>query len=193
MSPLLTAWRQAREEWRANARLRIGVVAVVAVLWLWGLLVLQDQAAEWRVETDVAQQELLRIKPLRAATQWTQRADDARKHLEAAQSMVWSASSQGLLEADLQDILRQWCEKAGLPVRELALGAPGESGLPGVSVLRVRLTVDFNRLALMGLLSEINHSPKLMMVESLHIKSQAQPARAELEIKVLFRPEERKP
>lgn len=184
---------QMRTEWRSNARLRLGLLVVAAVLWLWLVLLLQDQARAWQADAEATRAEIERLRPLQSATQWPQRAEEARKHLEAARAMMWTAASQGLAEADLQDSLRSWAEKAGLPVRELTVSASSESGVPGVTVLRARLVVDMNRIGLMGLLSELGRSPRLMLVDTLRLRPQQQPARAELELKVLFRPEERKP
>lgn len=192
ISTAASPWQHARAEWQANARLRLGVFAAVGILWLWGLLVLQDQAAAWTTEADAARQEVDRLRPMQTATHWTQRAQDARQVLEAADSMVWTAGSQGVMEADLQDLLKQWSEKAGLTVRELAVGVSSASPVPGVSVLHLRLAVDFNRVGLTALLSELHRSPKLMIVDVLRIKTQPAPGRAELEVKLLFRKEEPK-
>jgi len=190
----LQAMQQARGEWRANTRLRWGVWAILAIFWLWLSLLAQDQAMAWRGEADEARAELQRLRPLQSGGAiWTQRAEDARKHLEAARSMLWSGSSQGLVEAALQDTLRAWAEKSGLPVRELAIMGAGERAGSQLAV-RARLVVDMNnRLALMGLLAELGRSPKLMLVDSLRLRPLAQPARAELEVRVLFQAEERKP
>jgi len=192
----LLALQQARSEWRANTRLRWGVWAILAIFWLWLALLAQDQATAWRGEADEARAELQRLRPLQSGGAiWIQRAEDGRKHLEAARSMLWSGSSQGLVEAALQDTLRAWAEKSGLPVRELAIVGAGERKAGSQPAVRARLVVDMNsnRLALMGLLAELGRSPKLMLVDSLRLRPLAQPARAELEVRVLFQAEERKP
>lgn len=193
--PWLQSLQQARSEWRANARLRWGVWLILGIFWLWLALLVQDQAAAWRAEADEARAELQRLRPLQnGGAIWTQRAEDARKHLEAARSMLWSGSSQGLVEASLQDTLRAWAEKSGLPVRELAIVGGGERKAGSQPAVRVRLVVDMNnRLALMGLLAELGRSPKLMLVDGLRLRPLAPPARVELELRVLFQAEERKP
>lgn len=186
------AWRQARAEWQANVRLRWGVRLVVITLWIWLALVAQDHAQVWRTEAGEASAELERLQPLRAQTQWSQRAEAARVQLEAARAMLWPSASQGQAEAALQDMLRELCTKAGLPVRELAVAAAApaqQAGADGIRPVRARLVVDMgNRLALMGVLAEIGRSPRVMMVDSLRLRPQAVPARAEIEVRVLFRP-----
>jgi hypothetical protein len=183
------ALRQSRAEWQGNPRLRWGVRLIVATLWVWLALLAQDHAQVWRTETEEARAELERLQPLRAQAQWTQRAEAARVQLEAARAMLWPSVSQGQAEAALQDMLRELCTKAGLPVRELAVAAGAQSGADGVKPVRARLVVDMgNRLALMGVLAEIGRSPRVMMVDSLRLRPQAVPARAEIEVRVLFRP-----
>jgi len=195
--PLLMQWQRLRAEAAANPRLRLGLYLIAGTLWLWLLLLAQDQAVAWRAEADEATAELERFKPLQAATQWPQRAEDARKHLEAARAMLWAAPSQGLAEAALQDTLRSWAEKAALPMRELNVSAApvtdASATTPGLVNLRARLVVDLNRVGLMSLLAEIGRSPKVMVVDNLRLRLVTQPARAELEVRVLYRAEERKP
>nr|WP_316640639.1 GspMb/PilO family protein [uncultured Roseateles sp.] len=195
--PAVMRWRQLRAEVAANPRLRLGLYLIAGTLWLWLLLLAQDQAVLWRAEADEAGAELERLKPLQAATQWPQRAEDARKHLEAARAMLWTAPSQGLAEAALQDNLRSWADKAGLPVRELNVSAApateATANVAGLVNLRARMVVDLNRIGLMSLLAEIGRSPKIMVVDTLRMRLVAQPARAELEVRVLYRAEERKP
>lgn len=194
--PWRAAWLQMRSELQGNARLRLGLALIAATLCLWGLLLLQDQAASWNEQADAAQAEIERLKPLQSATQWPERAEQARKHHEALRAMLWSAASQGLAEAALQDTLRAWAEKAGLPVRELSVSAAaaGEPAAAGQPVaLRARLVVDMDRIGLMGLLAELARSPRVMAVDSMRLRPAAVPARAEIEVRVLYRPEERQP
>lgn len=191
----LQALQRARGEWRANPRLRWGawLIAGMAVLWL--LLLAQDQTEAWRAEAETARTELDRLRPIQSAGGvWAQRSDDAHLHMEAVRSMLWVASSPGLVEAGLQDTLRSLAEKSGVTVRELAILAAADRKAGAVQPIRARLVVDYNqRLTLMGLLSEIGRSPKLMMVDSLKLRPQAQPPRAELEIRVLHETVEAKP
>lgn len=193
------AWLQplqrARAEWRGNPRLRWGVWLIAGMFLLWLLLLAQDQTEAWRAEAETARTELDRLRPIQnSGSLWAQRSDDAHLHMEAVRSMLWVAPSPGLVEAGLQDTLRSLAEKSGVTVRELAILAGAERKAGATQPIRARLVVDYNqRLALMGLLSEIGRSPKLMMVDSLKLRPQAQPPRAELEIRVMHETVEAKP
>lgn len=191
----LQSLQRSREEWRANPRLRWGVWLIVGMFLLWLLLLVQDQADAWRAETETARAELDRLRPIQnSGPLWNQRSDDAHLHMEAARSMLWVAPSPGLVEAGLQDTLRSLAEKSGVTVRELAILSGAERKPGPTQAIRARLVVEYNqRLALMGLLSEMGRSPKLMMVDSLKFRPQSQPPRAELEIRVLHETAEAKP
>lgn len=187
-------WSDLQSQWRGNARLRLGLWLIAATLWVWLLLMAQDQAKLWRGEVEESRAELDRLSPLRAGSQWPKRAEEARLHLEAAREMLWTASSQGQAEAELQDKLRSWSSKAGIPVRELAVSAVADGkGSAGVTPLRARMVLDMNRMGLMILLSELGRAPQRMVVESLRVRPFGQPARVELDVKVLYRPAERQP
>lgn len=189
------AWVKARREWLGNVRLRWGVRFIFATIWLWLCLLAQDHAAAWRTESDEAQAQLQRLKPLRSESNWPQRANDARAQLETARALLWTAASQGQAEALLQDRLRDLCAKAGLTVRELAIIASDtKPTADDARPLRVRLVVDMgNRLALMSLLSELGQSPQLMIVDILRLRPQAPQPRAELEVRVLYREQAKAP
>lgn len=186
---LVEAWVKARREWLANPRLRWGVRFIFATIWLWLALLVQDQAAAWHAESDEAQTQVQRLTPLRRESNWPQRADDARTQLESARALLWTAASQGQAEAMLQDRLREMCAKAGLNVRELVnVAGDTKAVAEDAKPLRVRLVVDMgNRLALMGLLSELGQSPQLIIVDTLRLRPQAPQPRAELEVRVLYR------
>lgn len=190
---LSAGWLQLRQEWRGNQRLRFGCGLIALTLAFWGLLLLQDQTDAWNVEADAASEELQRLQPLRSGPQWAVRAEEARKLHEAAQGMMWTAASQGLAEAALQDTLRSWADKAGLPVRELSVGAAPDTTAAQPVVLRARLVVDMERIGLMGLLAELGRSPRMMAVDVLRLRPVPSPGRAELEVRVLYRAEERRP
>jgi len=192
---LADGWQQALREWHANVRLRWGLRLIVATVCVWLALLAQDQAQAWRVEADEVRSEFQRLQPLRAETQWAQRAVEAGAQLDAARALLWTAASQGQAEAKLQDTLREMCGKIGLPVRELTMAAvDAKPGADGSRPLRARLVIDMsNRLALMALLAEIGRTPQMMMVDSLRLRPQTGPARAEIEVRVLFRPQEKAP
>ncbi len=186
---LVEAWVKTRREWLANVRLRWGVRFIFATIWLWLALLVQEKAAAWHADSDETQAQIQRLKPLRRESNWPQRADDARAQLETARALLWTAASQGQAEAMLQDRLRDMCAKAGLNVRELVnIAGDTKAAAEDAKPLRVRLVVDMgNRLALMGLLSEIGQSPQLIIVDTLRLRPQASQARAELEVRVLYR------
>ncbi|MBL8278845.1 MAG: hypothetical protein JNL93_19275 [Pelomonas sp.] len=194
-SALTEGLANARREWQANVRLRWGVRLIIATIWVWLALVAQDWATAWRAETEETRSQLQRLKPLLSEKAWPQRAEDARTQLKETQALLWAAGSQGQAEAMLQDRLRELCGKAGLTVRELVIIATDSKlTVDDARPLRVRLAVDMNnRLALMGLLSEIGMASPSMVVDTLRLRPQAPQPRAELEIRVMYREQAKAP
>lgn len=189
------------QEWRANARLRAGVALIAAILVFWLLLLAHDQATLWKQQALDLQSQAEQLRPYKGQTQWGRRADEAGQLLELARELQWEAPSMGAAEARLQDALRAWTEKLGIRVLELAVlpanvaqaaSAPAVADAQG-QPLRLRLAVEFNRQSFMVLLAELQGAAPMLLVEHLQIKTAAQPARAELELRAQVRIEERQP
>ncbi|MCV2364685.1 hypothetical protein LNV23_14625 [Paucibacter sp. DJ1R-11] len=196
MDSSVSAWNAMRAELRGNVRLRMGLLLLLAILGLWLNLLALDQAKAWSAEAEEARLQLERLRPLRGSTQWPQRAEEARKHLEAAKALQWPASSRGAAEAALQDHLRVLAEKTGLMVRDLSIGLGSSAdALKDAQTLQLRahLVLDGSKQSTMTLLGELAASPRVLAVETLKLRPQGQNMRAELDLGVLVRIEERRP
>lgn len=184
---------EIRAQWRANPRLRIGVAAIIGTLWLWALLVCMDEAKLMRGQVASLQAEVDQLQPLVSQVQWRGRTQEARSLLDAARELQWVANSVGAGEAKLQDVLRDLCSKAGLSIVDLSIvqggGSPAASGVAFESgvPLRARLATEFNRQALLALLSELQGMKPMVMVDVVKLRPNAVPSRAELEIRVQMR------
>lgn len=194
LSTLMEGWRG---QLAGHARLRLGLAAIVAILWVYGLLLAGEHATLMRADLQNARAELRRLEAAGRERDWPARADDARRHLAAMQGLVWTENDLGLAEAALQDWLRATATKAGLGVRELAVvraAADGvrapvapaaASALSGPQVLKARLVADFNRIALLGLLDELQRHERAIVVDHLVLRTWAQPPTLELDLRVL--------
>lgn len=190
---LQLAWSDVTGQWAANARLRLGLMSIAAICWVYLLMLAADQSALIGTQAQALRDEAGRVRPLAKEQVWPQRADDARQQLAAVQSMLWTDSDAGLIEARLQDWLRSTAAKAGLSVRELTMQR-GTSTLNSTSeatakqpgeplMFRARLVLDLNRLALLGFLAELGRNEQVWVVERLALRPGAQPALAEIELK----------
>jgi len=178
-------------QWGDSARLRLGALGIGAILWVYALMLMADLATAWRAEAAQLSDEVSRIQPLSREQSWGQRQEDARQQLDAIRGMLWSESDAGLIDAKLQDWLRAAAAKSGLKVRELAVQrAPAQaSGAAGadVQVVRARLVVELDRLALLVFLTEVGRNEQVLAVDHLALRLAARPVTAEIELKALAR------
>lgn len=188
----------ARAEWRANARLRIGLWLVLAIVWLYALLWASDQVVVQRAAARQAADDLTRLRSIATQSVWPQRAEQARQQLDLLQGMAWVEPERSLAEAALQDWVTALAGKVGVVVRERSLlrgdaGAPqpAEAGsvpsraaeLPAAyATLRMRLVFEFKPASLVALLNELAQSPRWVRVERLRVLQSGKPAIAELEL-----------
>lgn len=180
-------------QWTGNRRLRWGLLIIGGILWLQGLLLLGDSAQGWRQQAALLREDVERLQPLSRSKLWPGRADDARQQVSALRSMLWQETDLGLAEAAAQDWVRALASQGGLGIRDLAVSRPtaaaASASAPaltaGVQPVRLRLSVDLNRLALMGFLAELARHEQVVVVDRLMLRPASQPPIAELELRLL--------
>lgn len=190
-------WAGLRGQWGTHRRLRWGVFVIAALMWLQGLLVLGDSTQAMRLQVDSLREDVERLQVQARSKVWPGRADDARQQVGALRSMLWQEGEIGLAEAASQDWLRALASKLGLAVRELAVARPATTAtgaaaaasapqqLAGVQPIRLRMTVELNRLALMGFLAELAQHERVIVVDRLFLRPVSQPPTAELDLRLL--------
>lgn len=185
-----------RAQWLGNRRLRWGLLAVGGLLWLQALLLLGDAAAGLREKAAALREDVQRLQPLARSKVWPGRAEDARQQLAALRSMLWPESDLGVAEAAAQDWVRALAAKSRLGIRNLAVSRPAAaaptaaSATPGalpsnVQAVRLRLTVELHRAALVAFLAELARSEQVVVVDRLALRTASQPAVAELDLRLL--------
>jgi hypothetical protein len=188
----------AQDEWRGSQRLRLGVWIVLAILWAYGLIAGSDHLAAGWQRVSAAQAEIDRLRAVSRQVIWPAREDEVRRHAQALEAMLWPARSRGAAEAALLDLLKDRATRAKLLVRELQIagvGGVGPAGPPsrevapsaGAQVLRATLVVDFDRLPLLALLSELARNDQVVVVERVQVRTLGSTPRAEIGVRVLYR------
>ena len=192
-----TQWAVLRSQWSLNARLRMGVWSIIALVWIYALLVVADSSERQRKNSAALREQIARLQPLAKERAWGQRADDARQQRQALQSMLWAEADIGLAEAALQDWLRSTAAKAGLNLRELTLARPASVAAvspaaaavsaqgDATQAVKARMVVDLNRLPLLAFLAEVGRSERVVVVDRLLLRTASQPASAEIDLRVL--------
>lgn len=191
---VLTAWGQLREQWRESRLVRTGVWLATALLAIYLLLAGFDAVDRMVERNQTRATELARMKALAKETDWPQRGREAVGLKAAYDTTVWMDPDIALTEANLQDWLRNVTQRLGLKVREITLvraepGTSSASKLPeGYVEVRARLSVELQRTALFTLLAEMATQERRIVVDRLVIKSQNQPATAEIDVRIVARP-----
>lgn len=193
-----------RAQLAASGRLRMGLLAVLALAWIYALLTAGDAVQDLTKRNAEMRAELERLTPLARERGWSARVDEVRRQRDALDVMLWTGTDAGLAEAALQDWLRASATKWGVAIRSIELvretadaapravagsAANGPSAAPalpaGIGALRVRVASDLKPIPLLGWLSEIGQSERVVMVERLAMRTAAQPGVAELDLRVL--------
>lgn len=199
-------WQDFSAQWESSLILRVGMLAVLLLL-AYGALA---QLGDWRERLAAEAQDLDQGNAELAArlkqSDWAQRRKEADDQLQAVRSMVWQAADEASAQAMVQDWLRSAVAKADIKVRELEVGrqteanagseanlataaganAKASGGLdPQFKVLRVRMTLDMQRLQLMMLLTQLAANDKVFAVERVQFRLVAQPATAVIDLRTL--------
>ena len=109
-----TAWQRARDEWRANRRLRLAGMAALVFLGLHLLLAMGEQRrvlAE-RYGRDVELQ--ARFAGMQEQKDWPGRADQAEVGLAEMRARIPAVTGAGLAQAEMQAWLTELAARTGL-------------------------------------------------------------------------------
>lgn len=174
------------EDLRTNQRLRLGVVAIVAILVLYGLLEWRDQLAASKADYRRLLTQLARVTQYRQAPVgvdvWQARASEAEQALSQARDQLWHNKSTGLAQAQVQDWLNSLLRQVDAKQFTLRVAEP-ESALDTESLtsrlppefkslvpLRARIEFNSDPTALLGILAAMNDSPQKINVDILNVK-----------------------
>ena len=183
-----------RSQWVGNRRLRWGLLAIGGMLWIEGLLLLGDAAVGLRRQAASLREDVERLQPLARSKVWPGRAEDARQQVGALRSMLWPETDLGVAEAAAQDWVRALATKSRLDIRNLAISRPATAataasaavpGAAGVQAVRLRMTSELNRPALMAFLAELARNEQVVVVDRLALRTASQPPVAELDLRLL--------
>ena len=190
------AVNDAREQWRANSRLRYGVYVIVGVMWLYCILGLRDSVTAKREAWTSAEARIARARVLANSGDWVSRANDVKSAMTDYESLIWKEGSLGLAQAAIQESLNRTLASAGLIVRQIkvAVGdAPLAAEMAEIVPIRARVLVDFRPAAvnswLAGIARDVSDKKPAIMIESLTIRGAPTPF-AEIEmVAYALRPE----
>ena len=107
-------WERARDEWRANRRLRLAGMAALAFLGIHLLLAMGDRRAEVaeRYGRDVELH--ARFSGMQEQKDWPERAEQAEAGLAEMRARIPAVTGAGLAQAEMQAWLTEFAGRTGL-------------------------------------------------------------------------------
>lgn len=190
----MSAWR---DELRANARLRVGLVVVAALIWSLGLLEMLDRLDASRRDLERLRGEVEELRLVGTQRDWLPMREQAEQRLADYRSLAWREESEGRMQAMLQDWLREQLAAVGVQPRELSVTvlpargvAPAERGrkaeLPAdMRIARAQLSFEFKPDALHQFLSKLPQSRHWIWVSRMSVENDSR-RMVELELEALF-------
>lgn len=177
-------------EFKTNSRLRWGIWIVLAILWLYGNLLLRDLVDARAEEYRALGNRIARVQATAAQTEWLSRVEPARSLQINAESRLWHASTAGLAQAAFQDWLNFAVQQAGPAKPQVNVGvaeettaadksttsaALKETAVAGLWKVSAKLSFDFNPQTFYALMYRISGHDKQIVVESLSVRGMPNP------------------
>jgi hypothetical protein len=182
-----------QDEWQQSQRLRIGVSIVLAIFWLYGILVLRDAVMQEREAWQVAETQNTRARLTATSADWVTRSQDVVSAIGEYEQLLWRDGSLGLSQAGFQEQIAQSLASANIVVRSpirvaTVTDAPVSAELADIVALRARVQVEFRPSTFYPWLAIITKARTekraALVVDSLTIRagSVGQPSTADIEL-----------
>jgi hypothetical protein len=167
-APVLDALRKSRV-------LRVGLAAVIGILWLNMILDLRDKVAADEASYRNSVHKYQRTAAEANQKEWPARAEQAEKAVATQEQRLWRGDNLGLAQANFQDWLNAELVrlKANRPTVRLANteADTGSNGLPDdIRPLRAEVSFDTNTPIVTPLLADMAVNKQAIEVESMTVK-----------------------
>jgi len=190
---------QFLSELKSNARLRVAVALVFAVLWLYLILSMREFMDTSAREHRSTSLKLGKLQSVMGQEDWIERLKTAKTLQAGMESALWRGDTLGLARASFQDWLSQQMKRAAVsrPAVSIATGieeANSEQAratdIDDLWKIRAKLTFDFNPESLNKLLGQMMVHTQYVVVESLHVTKEPNP-RVEIAASAYFQKSDR--
>ena len=163
-------------ELRSNRRALAGVSLILVILLVEGFLLLRDATLEKRAEYARERTRLQRVIAVGQERDWPQRATASRALRAQLDGRLWTAESDGIARADLQDWLSAMARDVGLSTIEVRIELTTPKSLPSdLRQVTATVTAQPEEAALIKLLDRIAQAPHLAVVERLSVRQRPNP------------------
>ena len=162
-------FRQAREEWRSNPRLRWGVATVAAIALVYLLLVLIDWRRDLHDEYQQRTLQLYKMAALAGQEQWSVRAQSALTMEKSLQAEIPRAATIGLAQAEVQTNIRQILNAFGPKLSSDSRPPVQVRSQPGLWRIPVTIRGLVAQAQLLEILRRIESSDRLIAIDEFQM------------------------
>ena len=155
----------ALQQWNANARLRLGVGVVGAILGFYLVLVAADWRDALRAEYQTRGAYMQKLRDLAMQPEWLERAQAAARLRKGLEAGIASAATVGMAQAEVQGWARERAAALGGQT-QIASPAPAEvEAEPGLWRIPVTLSGAASAQQVVQLMYAIEKAPTLAVIE----------------------------
>lgn len=191
-------------ELQQNPRLRIGLAAITAIVWLNQILDSREQISDARLQLQQAERKLQRLKQDQTQTNWLERLQQAKSLDLELNLRTWESPSFGVAQATFNEWLTRQAATAGLSTPKInmaemeskdkkAAANTDTHTLPeGMWRVRAKVEASFQATSALHFLQKLSEVEQRSYVESLNIRMFPTP-QLELEVSGLSRKKAEQP
>lgn len=167
---LQSALADARRQWAANQRLRIGIIAIAAIVVLYLFLVLRDWRESLAAEYAARTEHLYKMQALAGQDEWLERARAMGEVRRALEAELPDAATPGLAQANVQGWARDVVSAYGdEDVTVQVNDAVPVEGHPGVWRVPVAINGPLRAGKYLDLVATIERRNTLAIVEQARV------------------------
>jgi hypothetical protein len=194
---LLQLWAQARlifeRETRKNPRIHLGLLAILTILLvgLWFEIDDSHHSAQARIAADAEQLTVLRR--LGGQTEWKARSDTAQRLRVQLESRLWEAESDGLAQANFQDLIAKFGKSAAMSRVDVHVEIiNATAATQNYRQMSATVGGPFTADSMQKFLAELEGDGHMLVVDRLRIETASVP-RFEMLISTYLRPTAKTP
>lgn len=160
------AWlEQARREWAGNRRLRIGAVAIAAILAFYLLLVLRDWQSALQLHYAQRSEQLQKMQALAGQEVWIARAQAAQALRKGLEAEIPEVATLGLAQAGVQTWMRDLNAAFGGALQVQNQAPQQVDGQPGVWRVPVTISGPGDPMRVMQLIGQVESRKSLTVID----------------------------
>ena len=163
-------------ELRSNRRAMAGLLLVIALVAGDGVFLLRDATLRLRAAYEREVVRLQRVSAVAQERDWPQRAAASAALRAELEDRLWTADSDGIARADVQDWVTGIARDIGLPTLEVRIELATPKSLPPeLRQITATITAQPTEQVLIALLERIERAPHLIVVDRLNVKQEPGP------------------